>query len=458
MMRTGTILRRCAGMGLIGGLLVVGGVSTGNATSLDEAIRLAIATSPEIGIVAHNREAIEEELRQARGLYLPQVDVSAGLGIGRFNNRTTRRDGDGDDARTDTVQESRLTLQQRLFDGFEADSTVSREKARVTSAARRVFENAEFTTLDAVGAYLEVLRQRELVRLAEENVQVHLVILGFLQEQLAGGAGAGADVSQTQARVSRARATLSTTNNELRDAESRYARIIGQYPDDLLMPEFPDGTLPSDLETALEDTWRGNPTMRIFDADVRASEADINLSEVPLWPSISIEGETEYNNNQDGTDTWEFNNGVFVRMRWNLFRGGIDTAARQEAVARAFQAKDERQRAFIDAEEEMRRSWFALEANSKGVAELTDATQFSLETRDAYRQQFEVGQRTLLDVLDSENELFVTRGQLVTAQINEMLSKYRILAVAGNLMATLGVAPPEQAFFNDEGWLPGLFD
>ncbi len=458
MNRNGSILRRCVGTGLLGGLLAVGAVSSGGATSLDEAISLAIATNPEIGIVAHNREAIEEELRQSRGLYLPQVDLSAGIGLGRFNNRTTRRDADGVDTRTDTVQESRLTVQQRLFDGFEADSLVARDKARVTSAARRVFENAEFTTLDAIGAYLEVLRQRELVRLAEENVQVHLVILGFLQEQLAGGAGAGADVSQTQARVARSRATLATTNNELRDAESRYARIIGQFPDDLLMPDFPEGSLPPDLDTALEDTWRGNPTMKIFDADVRASEAEVNVAEVPLWPSLSIEGETEYNDNQDGTDTWEFNNGLFLRMRWNLFRGGIDTAARQEAVARTFQAKDERQRAFIDAEEEMRRSWFAREANTKSVSELSDATQFSLETRDAYRQQFEVGQRTLLDVLDSENELFVTRGQLVTAQINEMLAKYRVLAVAGNLMATLGVSPPEQSFYNDEGWLPGLFD
>jgi adhesin transport system outer membrane protein len=458
MNRKGRKQRRGIGSGLLAGLILAGVASTASATSLEEAINLAIATSPDIGIVAHNREAIEEELRQSRGLYLPQVDVTAGMGVARFNNRTTRNDGDAVDSRTDTVQESRLIVQQRVFDGFEADSLIARDKARVQSAARRVFENAEFTTLDAIGAYLEVLRQRELVRLAEENVQVHMVILGFLQEQLAGGAGAGADVAQTQARLSRARATLANTNNELRNGESRYARLIGQYPDDLVMPEFPEGVLPPDLDAALEDTWRNNPTMKIFDADVRASEAGIGVAEVPLWPSLSLEGESEYNNNQDGTDTWEFNSGIYLRMRWNLFRGGIDTAARQEAVARVFQSKDERQRAFVDAEEEMRRSWFAHEANVTAVTQLTDAAQYSSETRDAYRQQFEVGQRSLLDVLDSENELFVARGLLTTAQVNELLSKYRILAVAGRLMSTLGIAPPEQSHYQDEGWISGLFD
>jgi adhesin transport system outer membrane protein len=104
----------------------------------------------------------------------------------------------------------------------------------------------------------------------------------------------------------------------------------------------------------------------------------------------------------------------------------------------------------------MRQSWFALEASRQRVEDLADSVRFNLETRDAYRQQFEVAQRTLLDVLDAENELFVSSGQLVTAQTNELLASYRILAVAGMLMTTLGISPPEQAVVQHTNWLEGI--
>jgi len=143
-------------------------------------------------------------------------------------------------------------------------------------------------------------------------------------------------------------------------------------------------------------------------------------------------------------------------LRWNIFRGGIDRAARQEALARLNESKNRRLRSFLDSQQEMRKSWFALEASQQRVDDLSDAVRFNMETRDAYRQQFEVAQRTLLDVLDAENELFVSSGQLVTAQTNELLASYRILAVGGALLKTLGVAAPEQAIVEHENWINGL--
>jgi adhesin transport system outer membrane protein len=426
------------------------------AMALKEAIELAISTNPDIGIVASNREAVDEELRQARGLYLPQVDVAAGIGRERTNNRATRADPNNADALTLTRQEASLTVQQRIFDGFETDSTVKREKARVESAAQRVAENSEFLALDAVGSYLEVLRQRELVRLAEENVRVHTSILDSLKQRLAGGGGSRADVAQTEARTARARATLTQTLNDLRDAEATFTRVVGQFPDSLESPEFPSAALPANLDAAVGLAGTSNPTTRIFEADVRSADAEVSLSEAPFYPAVSLEAQTQYNDGREGVDDYEFNNQVMLRLRWNLFRGGIDRAARQEALARLSESKNRRQRAFLESEQEMRKSWFAFEANQQRVEDLSTSVRFNAETRDAYRQQFEVAQRTLLDVLDAENELFVSSGQLVTAQTNELVASYRILAVAGTLLSTLGVRPPEQAVVQHSNWLEGI--
>jgi outer membrane protein, adhesin transport system len=425
--------------------------------TLQEAVQQAIATNPDIGIVASNREAVDQELRQARGLYLPQIDVAAGAGLAAYNDTTSRASG-GDYEET-IRRESSITLQQRLFDGFEAGATVEREMARVESAANRVMENSEVLALDAIGAYLEVLRQRDLVRLAEDNVAYHSQVLDAQRARLEGGGGSEADVNQTEARASRARNTLIETLQDLRIAEAIFTRVVGSFPgNDLTYPEFPGTSLPVGLDEAVQLAVRNNLTTKIFEADVRTAEAEIELSEVPMYPAITLEAESQYNDGHDSLDTYEFNNQLMVRVRWNIFRGGIDRAARQEALFRLTESKNRRYRSVLEAQQEMRRSWFELEAARDSIEALEDARDFNRSTLGAYEQQFEVAQRTLLDVLDAENELFVSEGQLITAQTNEQLASYRVLAVGGVLLETMGVSAPEQAIVEHKSWIDGLAD
>ena len=413
-------------------------------------MRISLATNPDIGVVASNREAVDEELRQARGLYLPQIDGEAGIGREMHDDLTNRRRDKDDDWHT--REEASATLIQRLFTGFETQYTVARDKARVQSAASRVFENSEFLALDTVGAYYEVLRQRELVNLSDENVRIHIGIVDSIREQLAGGGGSRADLAQSESRLARARSTLAQTLTDLRDAEAFYTRVVGQFPDDLSMPEFDLALMPEDLNQAMGWVNDDNPTVEIFEADVRTAEAEVGITEAPFYPQVNFEAQTAWTDNAQSNDSQEWNNQLMFRVRWNLFRGGIDRAARQEALARMNEAKNRRQASLVDAQQEMRNSWFALEGNRQQVEDLTDAVQFSRETRDAYREQFDVAQRTLLDVLDAENELFVSRGQLVTSEVNETLASYRILALGGQLLKSLGVPAPEQAVVVEETW------
>jgi adhesin transport system outer membrane protein len=425
-------------------------IAGAEATSLEDAVKMTLATNPDIGIVAHNREATDEELRQARGLYFPSIDAGSGIGKERTRDQIRRDQNNG--GRWLTRFESSIGLTQGVFTGFERHYTVERDKARVESAANRVFENSEFIGFDAVGVYHEVLRQRELVDLSDNNVKTHMEIVGSLREQIAGGGGSSADLAQAEARLFRARATLSETLRDLRDSEALYTRIVGQFPDDLNMPEYSGDILPGDLNQAVGWVNDNNPTVRIFEADVRTTEAEVGLAEAAFYPTVNIELETEYNNNRDGINDDEWNTQAMVRMRWNLFRGGIDRANRQEALARMSEAKSVRYQSLADSQRAMRNSWFELESSKQLVEDLTAAVGFNIETRDAYVEQFDVAQRTLLDVLDAENELFVSRGRLITAEITEIVAGYRILALGGQLLATLAVSAPEQAFVDHKSW------
>jgi adhesin transport system outer membrane protein len=280
-----------------------------------------------------------------------------------------------------------------------------------------------------------------------------------MRARLQGGGGSQADVDQTEARGARALNTLVEQLQSLRDAEALFTRIVGSFPgNDLSSPEFPTASLPADLDSAVQLAVRNNPTTKIFEADVRTAEAEIELSEVPFYPLVNLEAQTEYNDGTSAVDTYEFNNQVMVRVRWNLFRGGIDRAARQEALFRLTESKNRRYRSVLDSQREMRTSWFALEAARDSIDALEDSRDFNRSTLAAYEQQFEVAQRTLLDVLDAENELFTSEGQLATAQTNEQLASYRILGVGGALLETMGVSAPQQAIVEHKSWLEGLAD
>ncbi len=418
--------------------------SSSSATTLNQAIEMALEHSPRIGVVARNHEAVVQELYQAEGLYLPTVDLEAGVALEDTSTEAIRSQNNGESEGL-LASDVTLTVRQDIFDGYERQGRVEREKARIESASFRVYENSENLALDVIGAYLDVIRQRELLALARENVAFHVETLEALVKRLRGGIGTRADVIQTQARLARSRATFVSTNNDLAEAEAEYTRLVGQYPGDLVLPSLLDEALPTSLDEFVQIAAVENPTVKISEADVRVANADVDISEAPFLPRLQMQALTTYDEKANGVNTYTYQNVLGLRMNWNLFNGGVDRATRQEFLMREEQSKSERYDAILEAQQQARRSWFAYVAAGQELQELSSAVIFNQETREAYEQQFQVDQRTLLDVLDAENELFTSRGQLISADINKILASYRMLAVAGKLLRVMNVAPPAQA-------------
>jgi adhesin transport system outer membrane protein len=307
-----------------------------------------------------------------------------------------------------------------------------------------VFENAEVLALDAINAFLEVRRQRELVRLSEENLQAHEDMLANLREREASDAGSSVDVVQTEARRSLARATLFRVQNQLRDSEANYKRIVGEHPTDLDEPTVDVSALPQDWEDALTLAKESNPTTKIFEAEINIAKKDVEIADSNMYPKINLEAEYSKLQDADGDEEEIDSAMLMVRMRWNLYRGGSDQAEKRAALARVMQAKNSRYDAANGAVEEMRISWNSYEITAERVKVLGEAVEFNQETLNNYKELFNVGQRSLLDVLDAENELFVSRSLLVTANSNHMSASYRMLAAGGQLLDTLNIEPPKQ--------------
>lgn len=454
MRRLGSYLAASA---VVCGLVGVAPTPAG-AISLEDAVRLTVTSNPEVGAASANRDAILHELRQARGLWLPRVDLELGIGpeaTSRPSYRTDTTDGDWEE---EIRKESSLVIRQRIFDGFEADSEIERQKARLEAASRRVAERSEFLGLDTVNAYLEILRLQELLALAQENIAAHERILGLMRERVEGGAGNESDITQTETRLSRARVTYAETKEQLQNTMASFARLVGQAPASLQLPSFNMAYMPASLGEALELVSRQNPTLKIFEADVETAKAEVELAESEFYPEVFVEARSGLSEDVDGVGGWDSGHSLMLRLQWNLYSGGIDSAARQEALKRESEAKMVRFSTHLNAREEMERSWNFFNSARSRRQDLEDAVRTAQTTRDAYLEQFSVGQRTLLDVLDSENELFNTRSQLASASNNELFAKYRVIALTGDLLKSMGIEAPEQANGQSPSFNEQVFD
>ncbi len=427
-------------------LMFLAPVAAAQAGTLEDSVRAALQSHPQVGVVNADRRAIDQEVRQARALYLPSLDLRAAAGpeytnSGGTRNRTTRSQG-GDAHASLLREEAQLTLTQMLFDGFATRSEVERQLARLDSAAYRVNETAEFTALDAIEAHLDILRNQQLVELAQENLDQHQSILGRLRQGAQGGGQSIADVRQTEARLAAARNTLASAIGNLRDAEARYMQVVGSPADDLVEHAPPVQALPESPEVAADLASHHSPTVMIANADIGVAKAELRGSRAGFYPRLDLEMGAGANNNIDGIKGSAVDAQALLVMRYNLFRGGGDVAREREAFARIDEAQAALRKARIDAEQEARVSYNALltaQARKDALRAQTDANQ---ATRSAYVEQFDLGSRSLLDVLDAENELYLARANFATADYTERFAVYRVLAVTGALLDTLDIDRP----------------
>jgi len=410
-----------------------------DAASLADTVQYTIRTNPDVLQAGANRRAIDFELRQARGLYYPQIDLRAGVGPEWTRNTTVKPNT------TMTRYESRITLQQRVFDGFETQSEKERQAARIDAAASRVRERSEFLGLSAVEFYLDVLRTTTIVELAAANVQAHRRVLGQVQTRFRGGQSGIGDVHQAEARVANAEATLVSSRRGQREAVIRFQRVVGQEPEDLMRPGTDEGALPGSSYEAVEIGIQNNPSVKLAQADVDVSKAEISATKVPFWPAVDLELSASANRNLDGVRGMNNDASALVVFSYNLYRGGIDEAEKFEFVERHAESLERLAGLKRDVAEEVRQSWDTMTKARERLGNLNDQVAADQKVVVVYRQEFQIGQRDLLDLLDSENELFNSQVQATTADYSAEFSSYRVLASMGQLLNVLGVTPISEA-------------
>ena len=403
------------------------------ATTLYQSVEQALSTNPQLQTLAHNSQALQHDLEQSRGGYLPSVDLSLGYGLEQHSDSTTRNSGaDPSDTDWDPRTDADLRLTQLIYDGGETGSQVSIQQALLDSGNYQLQAGTQAIALDAVTAHLNVYLQRELVALAEKNLKVHQDIYQSLAEREQAGAGSISDVTQVQARLARAESTLYLSQAELNRAIANYTRVVGTRPGELTDAGVPEA-LPQTLEEALQRTEQKNPELLALDAEIVEADSKYTLARSNYQPKIDLELSSRYNDQLEGDSSWQNTNAAMLVLRWNLFRGGQDKAGVNSAVSRKYQSRSRRTAKLVELIEETKTTWANYIALKRQKVAFRDAVDYSRKTFDAYLKQFSVSRRSLLDVLIVENDGFQSAVQLATVGTNETIAAYRILKLMGAL-------------------------
>lgn len=435
-----------------GGIIMLAGVlvpaANLSADTLEQSIIEALSFNPDVGIVQSDRRAIDQELRQARALYMPSIDLRTAIGPEYTNSTGTRgrdsRPPGGDASALLTRVESQLTLTQMLFDGYETDSEVAKQLARTDSAAYRVAEAADFIALDAIEVHLDVLRNQELVRQAEQSLAAHQQIRGRIREDSGFNRFKQSELNLSEARHAAASEVLARAKGDLRDARARYVRVVGIEPRDLKNRAVPRDALPISTEYAARRAFENNPTVKIANADIDVARADLSGSRAGYYPRFDLEVGAAANRQIDGFVGSSVDAQALLVMRYNLFRGGGDIAREREAFARLGESRESLRRAKNNAGEQARLSYNALRTAEARVLALRRQTNANAATRQGFSEEFDAGERNLLDRLDVENEYYLSKAGLTTAEFTRDFAIYRVLAVTGDLLPTLDIDSPKE--------------
>ncbi|PVZ09258.1 MULTISPECIES: TolC family outer membrane protein [unclassified Pseudomonas] len=430
-----------------------------HAMTLQQAIQATVDNHPELQSNLNARLAADEDAKVARGAYFPTVDLVGGWGRERSDTPTTRAQGNHNKETLNYTQ-SELRLRQMLFDGSNTSREVERTRSVSTSRAYYAQGVAQDLALRAVEVYLQVLQRREEVALARNNLQAHQRVNDQIGLRTERGVGSSADSDQSRARVALAQNNYQTAMVDLADAESNFYSAVGQMPDQLEEPASIIGELPAGLEQARQAMQENNPYLKSAQADVQSAEQQYEGAKSQFYPRVDAEVAVGANNNISGEEGHANDWRAGVAVSYNLFRGGSDKARLQGDAHRINQAMDIRNNALRTLNENMSLAWHAMENARIQTPVAREYAQTSTRVRSAYQDQFGLGQRTLLDVLDSENELYNANRRFVEVRYTEEYSMYRVLANMGELLPKTRIVLPPEAVANtevrSEARLPGL--
>jgi len=411
----------------------------GTLRTIEQSVQLALASHPKLFASRQLRESALAQLDQVESAFLPKVSLSLGIGREDSNNASSRA-ANGSGSVEMERRESAITLSQMLFDGFNAENLRQSQLQSISAEDWALLDVASELALRAIQAHLKVATSNKLLADHLQNLKVHEQIAKDIGLRVRSGKDDRARVSQISARLSLALANLEAAKSQVMSANADYFRETGHYPGQKLAFHSALFPLPESEQVLIAKVLSEHPFLRSKLKALDAKAFQEKASDSSKLPSLFLESGASWNANIDAVQGRNSDAYVMLRMRYDLYNGGADRAAQRQARHATQQVRYELDDLRRELQREASNAWFSYQSNVKRVSFLQDYVESAQTTKVAYDKQFNIGQRSLIDLLDAENELLRAKVQLHEAQENLALAKYRILNLQGNLLSVFNMA------------------
>lgn len=395
----------------------------------------SVRVHPTVREQIHIFRQVDKDRVIAKSSWQPRVDLSASVGSYETQSPATnqiKRDYDSN--------RIELSVTQNLFNGFDSTYQQQQSQARLKSALNEVFDSADNIALVAVQAYLNALKQHKLVELAETNVGSHERILSQIRERNSSGVGRRSELQQTEGRVARAHASLLAQQSNLHDALTELHDILGRYvqTSELIIPKSPELPVLS-LNELTDKALEKHPAIKVAYYNVQAALADSRRAKSNNYPTIDLRLAKEVGKDINGFTGDTDQTSLVLNLSYNLFNGGADEAEFSKRVSVVHQNQEFLARVRRQVINTLRLSWVANESLGKQLKFLAIHTRQAHHTVESYGEEFFIGQRDLIDLLDAESELNTAKTQQAIAFYDLIAAKFRILEAVGTLFPALNL-------------------
>jgi outer membrane protein len=406
---------------------------TASADTLREALVSAYQTNPTLTAQRQTLEATDATVAIARAAGRPQVTANVGLNRNVSQTGILVTGGKGPNVSVGA------TVSYPLFNGGSVRNSVKAAQTRVEAgrATLKAVEGDVFT--QAVSAYMDVIRDRAIVELNQNNVKVLETNLEATRDRFQIGDLTRTDVAQSEARLQLGRSQLAAAQGTLTASEATYRQQIGHAPG-VLAPPPPLPPLPATPDEAVRIALANNPDLVSISRQAIAAGYDVRVAEASRLPTLSAQGSGDYVNNiahngptgfpNTGTQTT-----IGLGLNVPIFQGGLPAARIRQAQAQQGQVLEQvvgTERAVIQA---ARAAFANYDAAQKAIQSNTVAVQANELALEGARAEQSVGTRTVLDVLNAEQELLNSQVALVTAKRDAYVAGFQLLNAMGQAQA-----------------------
>ncbi len=406
------------------------------AGAFEDALISTYNTNPQLKLQREAVEKTDETVNQAISGWRPTV--SAGYQKGRQRNAY----GAADWGYTDSENKT-LSVSQPIFNGGKTVAATKSAKENVKAARADLKSSEQEILLRAITAYMNVVRDQSVVELSKGNVEVLEKQLQASKSRFSVGEVTRTDVAQSEARLSRAKTDLTQAKGSLETARANFERIIGYKPEKLAVPEqFP--TIPANLDEALALALKNSPDVLAAERRQTSSKQDVAAARAELLPSVRLTGSMrrEEGAGVRGSDDYDADSAI-VDVSIPLYQSGAEYSRIRQAKITANQRKTDLDDKRDAARELVTQSWENLQTSIASIKSNEDGIHAAEVALSGVRQEQLYGSRTVLDVLDAEQELFTAKVNLVRAQRDRIVNFYTLLSSVGKLtIADLNIKTP----------------